>query len=442
MNPLQDPRLLVWLFILLLGSLMRTKGAALDTSYAPQANGAVRKIAVGRDGKALVAGHFTVVNGQARPGLARLNADGTLDTRFDPAIAPGSVVSAIALRPDGAMVIAGNLSINGLAAHLAALNGDGSVSRTWDAQNGPSAAPAALAFDPDGRLLVGGGFRNFAGVPATYLVRLTGAGEFDANFTPPLEPSFAMEAGVSSLKVQADGSLVIGGVFKVGGATAKLVRLTANGSLDTSFAPDQTKVLYVHALAGAGGNILAGGQEHYSGFCRQYGAQGAAERQLETPSGVVWAVAASEDGSMLVGGDFRQVNGTASQNLARVASSGALDRSFNIGTDGAVLAIGALSGGEFLIGGSFTSVDGKTQPYLARVRTQAGPVFARVTCNAQSHFCTILKAEPGASYAIESSTDLKNWVLLKTVTPATAEIEVEAPSASTGRQQFFRARKL
>jgi len=36
------------------------------------------------DGKILVGGHFATLAGQIRNNIGRLNADGTLDARFDP----------------------------------------------------------------------------------------------------------------------------------------------------------------------------------------------------------------------------------------------------------------------------------------------------------------------------------------------------------------------
>ncbi len=57
------------------------------------------------DGKLLISGSFATVNGVARPSLARLNADGTLDTTFMPAAGGGP----IALQEDGKILAtAGN----------------------------------------------------------------------------------------------------------------------------------------------------------------------------------------------------------------------------------------------------------------------------------------------------------------------------------------------
>ena len=46
------------------------------------ANGDVSAVTLQADGKILIGGIFTSVNGTARNRIARLNADGTLDTAF------------------------------------------------------------------------------------------------------------------------------------------------------------------------------------------------------------------------------------------------------------------------------------------------------------------------------------------------------------------------
>ena len=60
-----------------------TRGAAPDeifgTRYAD-----VNGLALQRDGKVVIAGRFTHVDGINRHGVARLNADGALDLSFNP----------------------------------------------------------------------------------------------------------------------------------------------------------------------------------------------------------------------------------------------------------------------------------------------------------------------------------------------------------------------
>jgi hypothetical protein len=85
--------------------LTTAASSALD-GFDPNANGAIRAVAVQSDGKILIGGNFTTVQDVPRNYLARLNTDGTLDTAFDPN--PNSNVFAIALQADGKILVGGN----------------------------------------------------------------------------------------------------------------------------------------------------------------------------------------------------------------------------------------------------------------------------------------------------------------------------------------------
>jgi len=68
----------------------------------------VNALALGPDGTIVIGGDFTSVNGIARLRVARLLADGTVDTNFDLSLSgPDSTVSAIAIQPDRKVVIGG-----------------------------------------------------------------------------------------------------------------------------------------------------------------------------------------------------------------------------------------------------------------------------------------------------------------------------------------------
>src|SRR5882724_2728415 len=58
----------------------------LDLSFAPGAgpNNEVWRVALQPDGKMVIGGSFTTVNGTARSRIARLNSDGSLDSSFNP----------------------------------------------------------------------------------------------------------------------------------------------------------------------------------------------------------------------------------------------------------------------------------------------------------------------------------------------------------------------
>ena len=89
---------------------------ASDPAFVPGAgpNGAVRAMAVQADGKILIGGGFTEVDGVARNRIARLNADGSLDGTFDPGTGADDLVYALALHSDGTVLLGGRFTqVNG-----------------------------------------------------------------------------------------------------------------------------------------------------------------------------------------------------------------------------------------------------------------------------------------------------------------------------------------
>ena len=91
-------------------------------------------IALDTDGSIYIAGGFMQVDGQSRQQIARLHADGTLDTAF----VPGGFISAlyirgILLQAGGKVVIAGRFRFNGSSTFypLLRLNSDGSLDQSF-----------------------------------------------------------------------------------------------------------------------------------------------------------------------------------------------------------------------------------------------------------------------------------------------------------------------
>ncbi len=74
------------------------------------ANSTVFAVAVQPDGKVVIGGSFTQVNGVTRTRIARLNADGTLDTTFDTSVGANNGVSAVAVQSDGKVIIGGDFT--------------------------------------------------------------------------------------------------------------------------------------------------------------------------------------------------------------------------------------------------------------------------------------------------------------------------------------------
>jgi uncharacterized delta-60 repeat protein len=87
----------------------------------------VYSIAVQADGKILIGGWFTAVGGVPRNNIARLNADGTVDTGFNPIA--DNIVYSIAVQADGKILLGGSFTTVGgeTKSYIARLNGGGSL---------------------------------------------------------------------------------------------------------------------------------------------------------------------------------------------------------------------------------------------------------------------------------------------------------------------------
>ena len=128
-------------------------------------------LALQPDGKILIGGAFLFFNGTARNRLARLNADGTLDLTFNPGSGANDFVSAIAVQPDGKIIIGGAFTIyNGSSRlRIARLNSDGSVDPTFGGV--PDDVVRAIVVQPDGKILIGGDFFLYNGSSRNHIVR-------------------------------------------------------------------------------------------------------------------------------------------------------------------------------------------------------------------------------------------------------------------------------
>jgi hypothetical protein len=56
------------------------------------------------------------------------------------------------------------------------------------------------------------------------------------------------------------------------------------------------------------------------------------------------------------------------------------------------------------------------------------------------HFQAILEARPNRNYAIEYSTNLTNWILLRSVSATSQSTPVADEDAPNSPQRFYRAR--
>jgi uncharacterized delta-60 repeat protein len=300
----------------------------LDLGFHPVIQGettfqhSIAHVLVQADGKILIGGSFASVNGIPRAGLARLNPDGTLDLDFQPALEgdPFSL-SRIAVQRDGKILIGGTFSaVDGVARNgFARLDPAGSP----DIGFHPFASIVdekvrvyQIATQPDEKILVCGRLTRTDGNYRHYFVRFQSDGTLDPGF----EVNTSDE--VEEFALQRDGKILIGGDFwSVDGVPRLgLARLDADGRLDAGFAPagDFESVL---ALATDGsGKVLVGlSDDNPIGRFVQLDANGALDRDFNpNVNQSVSDIAIQADGKILIAGGFTSVHGQPMSYLARL----------------------------------------------------------------------------------------------------------------------------
>ena len=230
------------------------------------------------DGRIVVVGS-SVVDTHFEAVVFRLNANGSDDSTFNGngrlSIDSGAVANAVAAMPDGRIVVAGvGAGPNGRSdAIIHRLTRTGSLDPTFNG-NGTLAIDAggfeeadALALQPDGKIVVAGATTVNA---AALVYRVNPNGSLDPGFDGDgaVRLDEAADAFAYGLALQRDGKIVVAGSTTVNdNGDAVVHRLNANGSADAGFGQAGTVGIdgggneYAYAVAlQADGKIVVAGE--------------------------------------------------------------------------------------------------------------------------------------------------------------------------------------
>ena len=340
---------------------------------------AVSAILVQPDGRILVAGTFTNVGPAARAYVARLNPNGSLDTSFDPGAGPDGPVNAVALDANGRVLIGGafksigNVPRNGLAR----MNSAGALDSTFQpaaAFEVPEDTVTTLLVQSDGRVVVGGHFQKFAGSESPGVARLEPNGALDPSFRSGLEIGDRVHAAA----LAPDGKFLVVGVASISDFLA--ARLNPDGSKDDSFAAAINGIGECFAVAALpNGDVLAGGSFGNpmfgpTGYLERMNPDGTLDsgfRSLTGPNYWVSALATQADGKLLIGGFFKTFGSIRRESVARLNLDGTLDPSFDAGAmSGIVTKFVVEPSGSVLIAGDFREVGGVSRNRVARLTSE------------------------------------------------------------------------
>ncbi len=319
----------------------------------------VNDIEITADGKFMIGGLFNFYNGTSRRSIARLNADGMLDTSFadNSILTLASTVMDLEILATGKVVVG---LLNGtFPLAVAAFNSNGSVDEGFNPIITILGRVRKIIQQSDGKILVGGEFPYVNGVKRNGLARLNADGSVDLTFTPYFNNEIARN--VKALAVQADGKVLVG-IASVN----QVRRLNSDGSQDASFNTPFFSGDTFDIVPLPNGQTLVGGD--YT--LRRLNANGTNDATFTSAAGGIRKILIQPDGNILVGGTFTQVGSSIRGRIARLnASDGSLDNSFNPpgGANGVVEDFDLQSDGKIVLGGDFTSLNGSARLRIGRL---------------------------------------------------------------------------
>jgi uncharacterized delta-60 repeat protein len=347
----------------------------LDSAFNAQGQtfGTVYSIALQADGKILVGGIFASIGGQPRQNIARLDPATGLADSFDPGA--NEVVYSIALQTDSKILVGGAFTNIGAQPrnHLARLDPTTGAADSFNPN--PNQAIETIVIDARGRVLVGGNFTAISGQALRFIARLNPTSGVPDSFNPNAS------SGIRSIALQADGKILVGGYFdNIGGQSRRAIaRLDPNSGLADSFDPganSNVDAIMVHPngkiLVGGAFNSIGGQTRHR--IARLDPVTGLADSFDPNVTGEVFSITIQPDGKILAAGFFccpGSVAGQTRNYIARLEIEGRLDQTLDskVVGNGSVVATVTQPDGKIVVGGVFSSVLGVTRHNIARLNS-------------------------------------------------------------------------
>jgi uncharacterized delta-60 repeat protein len=300
---------------------------SLDNSFNPRIeNGggpsAILQAKVLSGGRILIGGRFTGINGVPRSNLARLNADGSLDTTFSAAVISKSFV----VQSTGKPVVAtgGNFTYGG--DRLVRLNTDGSLDGTFATVTpAPDYIAGGLLVQSDDKVIWTATAVFSYDWPYTIISRVTADGLNDPDYHP------YSSYGGGPLFLQQDGRIIISSVY------AGANRLNTDGTPDPSFHPI---ALGYFAQQADGRLIITSGTIYTQPYgIRRLFLDGSSDASFAPGMGLIYIRKVSIDharllpnGKIVIAGNFNYFDRIPRTSIAVLNSNGSVDPSFDAGT--------------------------------------------------------------------------------------------------------------
>lgn len=361
------------------GVLDPTFNPSPDRDYGVGVNGNVFVSVIQPDGKIILAGTIYEYNNKPVNHIVRINPNGTIDNSFDTGIGANGTILALALQPDGKILVGGLFSRfnNIYRGKLVRLNPNGSTDDTFTG-NGTGGEVNSIAVQENGGVIVGGDFSSFNGWSSYNLVRLDSLGQIDQNFNVLFGGTNDL---VRCIKTKGDTIYAGGDFTEVGDFNrGKFVKIHPNGQVDSLYFRDEgfDKSVYDIETLDKGRVLVCG---DFSSPIRtsatriaRLNSDGTLDDNFRFegtgPNKVVQSLEVKESGAILAGGAFTQVNGIPNNRLIQLSENGKLIESFDVGEgpDNNVVGVHLTSNDStFFITGNFKMVDDERKGGVAKL---------------------------------------------------------------------------
>lgn len=348
----------------------------LDSTFLTGSGSAlnITHVKVLSDQKILLTGNFTVFNGVSANRIIRLNSNGTFDPIFNNGTGFNDDVNAIALQPDGKMVLGGNFTLfnNTVANRIIRLNEDGTKDESFVTGSGFSKeGVSAIRINKNGDIMVGGSFTGFYNdTEAIRLIFLQADGNVKPNFDIGSGPA---SASVLAIEFDDEDSWFAGGSFTVfnGQNQGRLVKISSEGEHDISYLASgigfDNSVLSILPLPNRK-TIIAGNFKKFNGNAAPKIACLLENGMIDSTfnnsgsNNLVKTAALEIDGKIVLGGNFTKYNDLTHNRIVRIFSDGEIDESLKTGDgfNGQVYTLAIQPDQKIIAAGAFTKYNGST----------------------------------------------------------------------------------
>lgn len=328
-----------------------------------------------RGGTVYIAGFFTSIGGEERPGLAALDGTTGEVTPWEPAAAPDRPVHELAVT--ASTVYLGGLfeTIGGAERnHLAALDGRTGELTDWNPH--PFDYVQTIALD-EHAVFVGGDFSSMGGVPRANLAAVDRRTGRLTDWAPDTD-------NVVIALADAGPTLYVGGNFTTIADQERngLAAVDSTSGQVSDWDPgaelitEETLAGRVFSLAVDGSTVYAGGwftsiggqpRNNLAALDRENG-----QASDWDPDADDFVITLALDGSTLyAGGFFQRIGGKARSHVAALDTETGDATSWAPDAGGHVYSV-ALSGSTVFAGGRFETIGGKDRRYLAAIDAASG----------------------------------------------------------------------